>query len=275
MLRLPGYGASGAAIAVAGLMLTARFASAGVLQSFQQTGQIDLELVAAGGQGAIPPNGTFNLTQVNGPVVKSTFYAHDWNNGGAGIDLDFNGNSVATTGPFASDIALAASMYTYQWDVTPFVAGPGSYTYTVGPTTVGNLFAVPAMALAVVYQDPSGPTRQVTILEGAQQLGETGSETENFTFAGMLAGPTSVSVLTGFDDNSSSAGEQATYNGTFVGGPFDKALGLNATLTNGTATSLTGTNGLSVSTGSDHFGVVLSSAVVTVPGPPAGALDIP
>lgn len=253
-------------------------ATATLLQSFQQTGQIDLEVVGAAtsnppaGQ---PISGNFTINNaMPGSVVKATFYAADWNNAGAPLDLSFGGLPPIppTANSFSTDATgITQTMYAYQWDVTSIVntLGPSIYGYTLGSN--GNTAAVSGLMLSVVY-NTNGPTKQVTIFDGATQVAENSTaETESITLSNMAAGPTDLSVFTVFDD-SGGTGEQVKYNGAVVGGPLDNALGFNATLLTGmTGTSVASpaTNQLDMVSSSgpglltDHFGWLYAAAVVT------------
>jgi hypothetical protein len=251
-------------------------AEGSIFQSYQQSGQIGLEVVATVGQGTPIASGTFTLLQVTGPVLKATFYASEWNNNANPIDLALNTVNLGAVNPFANDVVfgpITQSMFTYRWDVTSLVMTAGSYNYTVGGISPGGI-TLPALALVVVYADPSGPNRQVTILDGAQQVGESSSAmSETFTLATMQAGPTVLNILSSMDDNNNS-GETVSYNGNVVGGPFDQFLGLNATLDTSTTTSVAGNNTLVINSPGDYMGIVLATAAVTLPAGP-GNLGVP
>ena len=240
---------------------------AGIVQSFQQTGNIGLEIAAAAGGNNSLVTGSLTLSQVvPGPVLKATLYANDWSGGpgsGGPLDLIFAGIPAGTNGPFNSDVALT-TLYSYQWDVSSIVGGPGTFNYAIGQSSPG--FQISGLALAVVYADPSAPKTTVTILEGAKQIGESGAETESANFTGLPAGATSLSVFT-ISDDTTGTGEAVQYNGNSVGGPIDANLGFNASLLTMSSTSLAGSNTVSISTGSDHMGWLLATSAVSVPEP--------
>ena len=252
-------------IAIA-LLATPLVVNGALIQSYQQTGNIGLEMAgsAAGNFGLV--NGSLTISPaVIGPVQKAFLYANDWNSGGS-LDLSLNAVPIGLASPFASDAAFS-TLYAYRWDVTSQIFGPGIYNYTIGATSMGNQIA--GVALAVVYADPSAPLTTVTIIDGAKQLGENGvPEIESASFTGLPAGATSLYTFTVSDDNTDS-GEVVKYNGSSVGGPIDQNLGMNASLLTMSATSLSGTNSVSITTGTplgtDHFGWIVAASEVPEP----------
>ena len=256
-----------ASVAIA-LLLTPLVVNGALIQSYQQTGNIGLEMVgsAAGNFGLVTGSLTVSPAVI-GPVQKAYLYANDWNNNGVSLDLSLNAVPVGTASPFASDVTLSFTLFAYRWDVTSQIIGPGVYNYTIGQTNTGNQIA--GVALAVVYVDPSAPQTTVTIIDGAKQLGENGvTETESASFTGLPAGATTLYTFTVSDDNADS-GEDVKYNGSSVGGPIDQGLGMNATLLTMSATSLPGTNSVSITTGTpagtDHFGWIVAATDVPEP----------
>ena len=258
-------------ILVFAIMLFAAFpARAALAMSFQQTGQYNVEFVAKAGGNFPSVSGSFNLTQTVGPAVKAFLYAADFNNGSA-PDLKFNSVPVSPT-LVATDVELNGTMLGYKWDVTSMVTGSGSYSYTIGQNIAGSIIS--AVGLVVAYNDPLAVTRQITIQDGIEQVGVNPSaiDSKSFTFSGISAGSTDVWTFTGYDSVNlpNETGETVTWNGTNVGGPLDGALGFNASLAHGTATSLSGTNTMTVNTGPtlvDNFGVIAGVSMVTIPEP--------
>ncbi len=267
------------------LFLSPSVASAGLMQSFQQTGQLGVEFVAAaGGNFSFIQNGSFNLNQITAPATKAFFYAADFNNGGANIDLTFNNVPMAPA-VITNDAQVNGTMFGYRWDVTNFVLGPGNYSYDVGQTTNGNI--ITSVGLVVVYQTGIGPNTTATILDGIEQIGinNIGLDSKSYNFNNLPAGSTDVWTLTGYDSINTipippvETGETIDYNGTTIGGPIDQFLGFNASLLQMTGTSMTGTNILKVTTGPstgpmtvDHFGMISAVTLVTVPEPVSGLL---
>ncbi len=255
-------------LAVAVLVLPA-LAGGALVQSFQQTGNLGLELAGAatGNTGVV--SGTFTLSNVTpGPAVKAFVYANDWFVGNP-LDLTFAGVPVGAVGPFANDNTGGFfNLFAYRWDVTPMVTGPGNHSFVIGQTNSGNQIA--GAALVVVYNDPlAASTTVVTILDGAVMLGEAGvPEIETSTFLGQPAGATDVYVFTVSDDSADS-GEIVTYNGANIGGPIDQFLGFNASLLKMSGTSSAGANNIAISTGTpagtDHFGWLVAATEVPEP----------
>lgn len=262
------------------LFVSPAAAPAGLVQTYQQTGQLGVEFVAAaGGNFNFIQNGMFNLSQVSGPVAKAYFYAADYANGSAPLDLILN-NIAIPAAVISTDTVSGATMFGYRWDVTNFVIGNGNYTYDVGMNVSGN--QITSVGLVVVYQTGAGPNKTVKILDGIEQIGvnNNGLDSKSYVFSNLPAGPTDLWTLTGYDGINTSnpppveTGEVIDYNGTPIGGPIDGFLGFNASLLQMTGMSITGNNTLTVTTGPntgpmtvDHFGVMANVALVTVPEP--------
>lgn len=232
------------------LLAIASPAAAALNQVFTQNGTLGVE-IAGYGNGNVPPvTGTLTLNNMppTATIVRATLYASEVTNGTA-LAATFNGGPLPLTGPFASDPAFL-TMFAYQWDVTAQVsAGLTSYTASVG-TNIGTANQIAGVALVVVWSDPGEPNRTISIVDGIKQVGESGPETENATFAGMPGGPTTVSIFTTADDAAAS-GELVKYNGTNIGGPIDQNVGLNASVLAMPATSLAGSNTVSIVTQND------------------------
>ncbi len=277
-----------ASIAVYALLtIQASLADGALVQSFQMTGQLGLEVTAAAGGNMHTANGSLSLNNVVGVPVQAYLYATDWQSGSSPYSGTFNGAPLV--GPVTqSDTTLPGISYTHRWDVTSMIVGPGSYSYSFSGLMPGanqnfpNGSILAGVGLAVVYNDPTANANTiVTIIDGSQQLGEglTISDTESVTFNNLVAGSTTIHSFTVFDDNAES-GEVVRYNGNPIGGPIDQSLGLNATLLTMSGTSISGANTLSLTTDPatpnvDHMHWVLAaSSVAPVPEPRAWALMI-
>jgi hypothetical protein len=228
-------------------------------------------------------NGSLMLNNVIGVPVKAFFYATDWQSDSNPYTGTFNGAQLlgAIT---ASDTTLPGTSYTHRWDVTPTIAGPGSFSYSLTGLMPGSNPSYPngslisGVGLVVVYNDPGSPANTiVTIMDGSQQLGEglTVAETETINFQNLTPGPTTIYNFTVFDDNAES-GEVVRYNSNVIGGPIDQSLGFNATLLQMPATSIVGSNSLSLSTdpatpGVDHLHWVFATSIV-IPEPASALL---
>lgn len=267
------------------ILTTSHDASATISQSFQQTGQLGLEVDAAAGGNNFMASGSLSLSNVPAVPVKAYFYATDWQSGGAQMTGNFNGFPLAGA-IITSDTTLPGISYTHRWDVTGAIAGPGTFNYSLtglGPGVdmnhpMGSLIA--GVGLVAVYNDTNAsPNTIVTIMDGSQQLGEglTIPETETIQFMNLIAGPTTIYNFTTFDDNADT-GETVKYNGNTIGGPIDQSLGFDATLLQMSATSIAGNNSLSLSTGPanpnvDHMFWVFAASIV-VPEPSSALLLI-
>jgi hypothetical protein len=254
------------------LTLVAPHAWGGTTQSYTATGQLGMEVTAVSNlAGALPSlSSTFNVTQIPaGAMIQKAFvYAGDWNNGGANLDLVFGASP--TLGPMSiqSD-AVFATLYGYRWDVTNWVLNmaPAAYNFTIGANTSGN--QIPGAALVVVWSHPLAATSTVAIVDGALQVGEntpTLSDTEMMTFTGLPAKTTRLHLFT-MSDDMMGTNEVVDYNGTSVGGPIDENLGLGASLTSlYNLTSLSPANNVvSVTSTADHFGWIVTAALVPEP----------
>lgn len=242
-----------------------------IIQTFQATGNLGLEVSAVSNlAGALPAmSGTFSLSQIppGAMVQKAYVYSHDWASS-ASLNLVFGTSPVLPATPFQSDTStIINQLYAYQWDVTPFVIpAPLSYSFTIGYAvpigTQGNQIA--GAALAVVWQDPLAPQSTVTLMAGAQQVGENTpliTDTETVTFSNLPAGSSTLYLFTASDDVLGT-GETVLYNGNLVGGPIDENLGLGASLLSINTTSLAGSNTASITSPADHFGWILAATIV-------------
>lgn len=237
-------------------------------QTFQQTGTLGLEVAGVAGGNFSVVTGPLVLNSVppGAVVVQATLYTSG-NSNPSGLHAVFNGVTLGTIGPSASD-AHFLTLYTYRWNVTNFVTPPsGPFNFTITESLAG--LGIAGVTLVVVWSDPAAAIRTITIVEGMQQVGEAGPETESATFTGLPGGATTAWLFTVYDDASAS-GEVVAYNGTAIGGPIDQGLGFSATLLQLSATSVSGNNTLAITTGSDHMGWMIAATAVDIP--PTGAL---
>lgn len=243
-----------------GLVLASPAAYAEMAPSFQQTGNLALEITATAGGNTTVASGTLSLSRlpVTATVVKASLYASQANNA-AGLRARFAGIDLGTVGPAASDSA-AQVLYNYRWDVTSrIVPGTLDYSFTV---SFGN--SVAGVALAVIWQDINEPTRMVTLVEGMRQIGNIAFETETVQFPNQGSGDAEITIFTILDDALNS-GETIAYNGNHIGGPIDQNLGYLSSLIRLNTTSLSGDNALSIHTQTDHMGWMLAGVSVTMP----------
>lgn len=233
---------------------------AALLQTYQQSGNLGLEVTGVAGQNNpfVGGNLTLGSYPATAVVQKATLYASQTNNGMNPLTATFNGVPLGAVGPTASDMAFT-TLYTYQWDVTMFLFGTTVFPFLVSETMPG--LGIAGVGLVVVWQDPSEPMRTVTIIDGMKQVGESGPETESVTFTGLPAGPTVAWTFTVYDDAAAS-GETVSYNGSAIGGPVDGNLGLNASVLQMNTTSVSGNNTLAIQTGADHMGWMVAATAV-------------
>lgn len=268
--------------AVAAYLFLLSGAQGALIQTFQQSGTYGLE-VAALGLSAAPAlssvtEGTLNISTPAslGLPVQAYLYALDTNHPGT-MTASFNGAPVpgGAVGPYASDSAFA-TLYTWRWDVTTLiVSGITNYSWAFSEIpdqfmNQGNSIGIAALVL--VYSDPNLQTSTATILDGMTYVGNPTPETESINITGLPAGSNQINTLTYFDDNNNppgSTGETIVFNGSNVGGPLDKNLVLNGSLTQSSGISAAGTNVMSISTNTDEFGWVLTTTLTTVPVPAA------
>ncbi|HZM15669.1 MAG TPA: hypothetical protein VFE28_06675 [Candidatus Krumholzibacteria bacterium] len=256
MVRIP-------LLALLGLVLASAVANAGLSTSFRRTGKVALEVAGAAGGNAPIASGTLTLSRLpaSATVLKATLYASQVNNG-AGLSARFSGVDLGPTGPAASD-AVIQVLYSYEWDVTSLVL-PGKLGYTY---SVFSGSAIAGVALAVVWEDINEPTRIVVLVDGMRQVGEIGAETESTSIDDLGHGNTTISIFTVLDDTINT-GEIVAYNGVGIGGPIDDNLGLLASLLQLEGESVTGTNTVSIVTGTDHMGWMIAGVSVTMPSVP-------
>ena len=250
------------------LLLVTSPAGAGLSNTFQQTGNLGLEVVAAAGGNFPIAMGTLTLSAVppGAVIVKATLYASEVNNA-AGLTATFGANNLGGAQLAGSDAAFL-TLYGYAWNVTNFViSGQPSYSYSIGQA-IPQSNQIAAVALVVVWQGPNEPQRTISIFDGMRQVGESGPETESIVFGSLPAGNSTVWVVTAGDDNASS-GETVSYNGGTIGGPLDGSLGMSASLLQMSATSVSGNNTLAITTGADHMGWMIGAVSVTLS--PTGA----
>lgn len=242
----------------------ARPAEAGLSNVYQQSGNLGIAVAAAVGGNALVAFGNFpNPVPMGATVVRATLHACDVSNTN-GMSATFAGTGPLSPFSGASDGGFV-TLTEFVWNVTPFVAaGPLSYSWQVNTIVPGG-GQIGAVALVVIWQSGSEPYRTITVLDGMQQVGETGPETESVSFTGLPGGPTTVWLVTGYDD-STATGETVTYNGAGIGGPIDQNLGFNASLLQLSGTSTFGTNTLSITNGpapTDHMGWMIAATSVT------------
>lgn len=235
---------------------------AGFLQTYQATGNLQMEVTGAAGLG-LPATGMLTLTSTPTGTIKQAYLYATQTNNTLGLSATFAGSPLGVVGPYANE-ALLITLSTYRWDVTAnIVPGVGSYSFSI-LDGMGNPVAVAGVGLVVVWENAAEPTRTVTIVDGVKQVGESGAETESMMFSALPAGMTTVWVFV-TDDDAMTMNESVSYNAAAIGGPLVANLGLNASVLKMTGTSVLGANTLSISTQSDHLTWVLGATAVDQP----------
>jgi hypothetical protein len=166
--------------------LTPHTSLAGFTQTYQATGNLQVEVTGAAGLNP-PAMGTVTLSSIpTGTIKQAYFYATQTNNT-LGLDLTFNSTPKGITSPYQTE-ALLITVSTYRWDVTAnIIPAVTSYSFSVLDGS-GLPIPVPGVALVVVWEDASTePIRTVTIVDGVKQVGESGSETESMMFTAQPA----------------------------------------------------------------------------------------
>lgn len=205
---------------------------------------------------AYPASFTLDPPTTTVPVsatVQAAFVHLDTFSGmGSDATIRFAGTEF-TASPIASDRPGSLQglvLETYRFDVTSSISMPLAGSYQVEDIVVRmyNNFA----SLIIVYSDPSLPDATILINDGAESLQESSSTT---TFSAMLAGPGTVTVVTGGDESSvSQSGEALLFNGVTIAGPgdiFNANLGRTASLVTRSVTVVAGNNDLTLTTTSD------------------------
>jgi hypothetical protein len=249
-------------VPAAGLLFAPR-ASAGFNQVYQATGTLGLEVTGAANLNpGMSATLTLSSSTLGAVIQRAYLYATQVNNT-SGMSGTFAGQPLMAVGPHAGD-AQIITLSTYRWDVTNMIIpGVSSYNFTL-LDGVGTPLAIAGVGFVVVWSRSNEPLGTVTIVDGAQQVGEAGSETESMTFTNLPAGSTTVWVFT-TDDDATTTNETVAYNGSTIGGPLAGNLGLNASVLQMSATSGQGTNTLAISTVTDHLSWVVGATAVTLP----------
>lgn len=249
-------------VAVVFIALTPAVGIAAFSQTYQATGNLHLEVTGAANLNP-PASGTLTLSNIPQGTIKQAYLYATQTNNTVGLSGSFGGAPLPTVSPYATE-ALLITLSTYRWDVTTSILpGLAAYNFTI-LDGLGQPVAVAGVGLVVVWEDAlTQPVRTVTIVDGVKQVGETGAETESMTFSSLPAGNTTVWVFTTDDD--ASLGETIAYNAANIGGPLVGNLGLNASVLQMSATSVSGSNTLSISTLTDHLTWVVGATAVDQP----------
>jgi hypothetical protein len=274
------YRPAGAGSLLAFLLFYLPAAHGGFIQSYQATGNLGL-YSAAVGNGNGPFNslsGSFNLLQLpfGSTIQKAYLYTADFRSSSLLLTINALPPVPATT--TAQDAALSTvTLTSFRWDLTNTLSAMPPVPFNFSITSNNSSSLLYAAALMIVWSDPTAPTTTVTIVDGAQQVGEltpSVTDTESISFTGLPAGATALTLFTVGDDGFGT-GETVRYNSGIDHGPLNGNLGTTATLLQFNETSLAGSNSLVLTSSQDWFGWVASASVVTpaaIPEPSSLAL---
>ena len=262
--------------AIAGMLLAclscSSSAQGGFVQSYQAAGNLGLYSAGVSSTQLTSVSGGFDLSQlpIGSTIQQAYLYTADWRT--SALQLTINSQAVGVVPTTASDTPIGpvqfATLTSTRWDLTSTlsVLPPAPFTFAIQSNNTQS--QLQAAALFIVWSDPSAPMSTVTIVDGAQQVGERTqlnpptADTESINFTGLPAGSTALSMFTVSDDNFGT-GETVRYNGGADHGPLDGNLGNVASLLQFSDTALAGSNSLTVTSSQDHFGWIASASVVT------------
>ena len=261
-------------------------ARAGMMTSFQASGQLGYELAGLASPGP-PVMGNLTLASIPaGAVIQQVFvYTNDFVSGGGQLDITItppSGPAVGATNvsPSSSDPVPIAQTFGYKLQIPPTsVLGNGSYGVHIQASAMGgNANQIAGLGMLVIYSHPLLSQSTITVNDGVFFMTGTsatpGSNATTFQQQGETIHASSsaqLSILT-FADDPATSGEQILFNGAVVGGPLDANLpgGGSASVHNIAVTSTAGsTNTVGVTSTGDIFGWHV--AVLQTPVPEPGA----
>ena len=259
-------------LAVLLLGLHAPPAHGGLLQSFQATGNLGLYTDAVSDVQLTSITGSFDLSQlpIGAGINRAFLYTGDWVT--STLQLTINNTAVPGLPTTASDTPIGSFIFptltSSRWDVTTTLATLPPVPFNFNITSSNQQSQLQAAALFIVWSDPSAPFSTVTIVDGAQQVGERTqftpptADTESITFNSLPGGPTALSNFT-ISDDPFGTGETVRYNGGTDHGPLDGNVGTVASLLKFNDNSMAGNNSLAITSSNDWFGWLASGSVVT------------
>ncbi len=226
-----------------------------------------LTAVAFPSQSAASGSLTVAGMPVGSTILAAYVNTNSWFNGGAPMDLTFNGNVMGSSAAYESAVSGPGNLYDYRWDVTSLITGNGSYSFDLN-----NGSQIYMASLYVVYSDASLPLGSVHTYEGAEHVGE-GHTTDSYSFnlLNAAAGPAYFQMVTQADDISTT-GEQIFYNGSQVAGPLDANLGPNASFISAPVVNNGVSENIAINTFGDWFGMHVALVTTTIPAP--GSLGV-
>jgi hypothetical protein len=212
------------------------------------------------GLGEVDPSGSFTVSGIPTTATVSAAYVYLSGYYGGSADsasLTFASVYIGSKTPDVVDPGGSLYFKTWIFDVTVYVTGDGTYSYSTS-----GISGSCGSALVVVFTDTGLPSREIIINSGMESL-ESASSTTTFTRSpGGVAGAGTLYIFEMAGD-ADGTGEEIKFNGATVLGPGDI---FNENIISGKATSLNvvsvstiaGVNTATVATGDDWIGWILA-----------------
>jgi hypothetical protein len=218
--------------------------------------------IAFPGQSSV--SGSFNVSGIpSGSTVIKAYYAlTGWQTGVVSASGTFAGNNLGSLAPTVYDQGGSYYLCFYRWDVTSYVTGNGSYSFTGS-----NLNYCYVAYLVIAYENPSSPEVTIAINDGAESLQYASSTS---LFSGFGPGVGTIKIVTQAGDNSGTA-EMIEFNGEILAGPgniFNANLGPSADYHEFDLTNIETDNSLTITVDEDWIGIHLA-VLIGGPGPDA------
>jgi hypothetical protein len=209
-------------------------------------------------------SGTFAVSGIpSGSTVIKAYYAlTGWQSGVVSASGTFAGNNLGSLAPTVYDQGSSYYLCLYRWDVTPYVTGNGSYSFSGSSLNYCYL-----AYLVVVYEHPSCPEVTIAINDGAESLQNASSTS---LFSGFGPGVGTIKIVTQAGDDTGAA-EMIEFNGEILAGPgniFNSNLGPHADYHEFDLTNIETDNSLTITVDEDWIGIHLA-VLVGGPGPDA------
>jgi len=232
--------------------------------SYTWQGHGDAVVVPVAFAGPSSVSGTFAVSGIpSGSTVIKAYYAlTGWQNGVVNASGTFAGNNLGSLAPTVYDQGGSYYLCFYRWDVTSYVTGNGSYSFSGS-----SLNYCYVAYLVVVYENPSSPEVTIAINDGAESLQNASSTS---LFSGFSPGEGTIKIVTQAGDYSGTA-EMIEFNGEVLAGPgniFNSNLGPAADYHEFDLTNIESDNSLTITVDEDWIGIHLA-VLVGGPGPEA------
>ena len=222
--------------------------------SYTWQGHGGVEVAALAIDGLSNPSGTIveDSIPANSTIVYAYFGTMGWHRSVLPASAIFNGNQLPSVQPAANDPTPSYQLSFYKWDVTSYVTGNGSYSFSL----IDHTYCYLAF-LVIVYENPLLPPVMVAVNDGSEALQNASSAT---VYTGFRAGDGMVKILTEAG-NSGGTDESIEFNGQVLAGPGDIFccnIGDHADYFELELTNVTGEDTLIITTGSDQIGIHLA-----------------